>query len=420
MFHVPEMILFDYGQTLADEGDYDPVRGNRAVLGMAVSNPRNITPEQLQDAADGLTKDIGELFGEEKRSNPEGEFSCRAFNRYLYEYLHIELPMPWEEVERVFWKAAARVKTAEGIENLLAYLHDRGIRTAVVSNMMKDTGTLTERIQELLPDNHFSFIMASSDYLFRKPHPRIFEMARAKAGLQADQIWYCGDNLVCDVKGAAGVGMKPVWYTPYAKKGQEPPEGISYMTINHWEEVIQLLELFRGDKGICLTVDKADYNPAWKKRKRIAVRGFIRREGSYAMIHSGKYGEYKFPGGGAEPGEQLEDTLLREVQEETGLRVKRESIRYAGRVRETRRGMGEEILEMISYYFACETEKDTTDRCLDAYEKEYEYEPAFVTLEEAITNNERITDTGNIPWILRDTLVMKALLQKEREGNGKK
>ena len=102
MFHVPEMILFDYGQTLADEGDYDPIRGNRAVLEMAVSNPRKITPEQLQDAADGLTKDIGELFGEEKRSNPEGEFSCRAFNRYLYEYLGIELPMPWEEVERVF------------------------------------------------------------------------------------------------------------------------------------------------------------------------------------------------------------------------------------------------------------------------------------------------------------------------------
>ena len=97
----------------------------------------------------------------------------------------------------------------------------------------------------------------------------------------------------------------------------------------------------------------------------------------------------------------------------------RGTIRYAGRVRETRQGMGEEILEMISYYFACETEKDTADRCLDAYEKEYEYEPAFVTLEEAIRNNERITDTGNIPWIVRDTLVMKALLQKEREGNGK-
>lgn len=150
------------------------------------------------------------------------------------------------------------------------------------------------------------------------------------------------------------------------------------------------------------------------------MRVFIRREGRYAMIHSRKYGEYKFPGGGAKPWEQLEDTLLREVQEETGLCVKRETIRYAGRIRETRRGMGEEILEMISYYFACETKMDMAERCLDEYEEEYEYEPVFVTLEEAIANNERITDTEHIPWIVRDTLMMKALLQKEREGNGKK
>ena len=55
---VPEMVIFDYGQTLADEGDYDAVRGNRAVLSMAVKNPRGITAEQLQEFADELTKDM--------------------------------------------------------------------------------------------------------------------------------------------------------------------------------------------------------------------------------------------------------------------------------------------------------------------------------------------------------------------------
>ncbi len=61
---VPEMVIFDYGQTLADEGDYDAVRGNRAVLSMAVKNPRGITAEQTvwytpyakkgQEAPDGV------------------------------------------------------------------------------------------------------------------------------------------------------------------------------------------------------------------------------------------------------------------------------------------------------------------------------------------------------------------------------
>lgn len=43
MFQLPEMILFDYGQTLIDETDYDTIRGNHAVLQRAVSNPRQIT-----------------------------------------------------------------------------------------------------------------------------------------------------------------------------------------------------------------------------------------------------------------------------------------------------------------------------------------------------------------------------------------
>ena len=246
---VPEMVIFDYGQTLADEGDYDAVRGNRAVLSMAVKNPRGITAEQLQVFADELTKDMEGLFGEEKRGKAEGEFSAVSFDRYLYEYLEIELGMPWDEVERVFWKGAARVRVTENVEKLLDYLYREGIGTAVVSNMMKSTQSLKEKIDGLLPGNHFSFVMTSCDYLFRKPHPRIFAMAQVKAGVPADRIWYCGDNLFCDVKGAAGAGMKAVWYTPYAKKGQEAPDGVDYLTVNSWDELIEVMEsLKRGGK----------------------------------------------------------------------------------------------------------------------------------------------------------------------------
>lgn len=90
MFQLPEMILFDYGQTLIDETDYDAIRGNHAVLQRAVSNPRQINASQLQKLADELSKDMTELFGPEKRAFPEGEFSSVSFNRYLYEFLSID------------------------------------------------------------------------------------------------------------------------------------------------------------------------------------------------------------------------------------------------------------------------------------------------------------------------------------------
>lgn len=166
------------------------------------------------------------------------------------------------------------------------------------------------------------------------------------------------------------------------------------------------------ENKVILTIDKKDYAPRAKVFHRIAVRGVIRQEGKYAMICSEKYGEYKFPGGGRKEGEQLEDTLLREVKEETGLIVKPQTIKYVGRVEERRGGEHGDIVEQISHYYICEVEKERAERSLDEYEKEYGYTLKFVSLEEAIRNNERLFGTKGIPWVERDTAVMKWLSAK--------
>lgn len=55
------------------------------------------------------------------------------------------------------------------------------------------------------------------------------------------------------------------------------------------------------------------------------------------MIQS-KYGDYKFPGGGMEEGENRIDTLAREIKEETGFDLLPNSAEYYGTVTEKRRG----------------------------------------------------------------------------------
>lgn len=74
-----------------------------------------------------------------------------------------------------------------------------------------------------------------------------------------------------------------------------------------------------------LTIDLHDYSESSSVFKRVAVRGIIKKDHKYLIIYS-KYGDYKFPGGGQKDGESLEETLLREVQEETGYFVRKESI----------------------------------------------------------------------------------------------
>jgi len=159
---------------------------------------------------------------------------------------------------------------------------------------------------------------------------------------------------------------------------------------------------------IKLNLDLKNYTESENIFKRKAVRGIISRNGKYLFIYS-KYGDYKFPGGGMEEGETLEMTLFREVAEETGYIVKKSSIKEGFEVLERRRGEPEDILEMKSYYYFCEVEDDTTDRNLDDYEKEYDYKVSWLTLEEAISKNESVEDFENIPWIVRETMVMKNL-----------
>ena len=241
MYQRPEMILFDYGQTLTREEKFNPVRGTQAMLKHAKSNPNGVTALQIQELADTLSSEIANALIGDNRSRNLLEISNYAFNRYLYEYYEVEFAESTEVLERIFWDNAAPGRPTENIEKLLMHLQEIGIRTGVISNITASTNTLTNRINELLPDNHFEFILASSDYIFRKPHKRIFEMALVKAKLSAEQIWFCGDNPICDIEGAYNTGMKPVWYTACMFENTGIAPSVPYLKIDDWEELIHML-----------------------------------------------------------------------------------------------------------------------------------------------------------------------------------
>lgn len=167
--------------------------------------------------------------------------------------------------------------------------------------------------------------------------------------------------------------------------------------------------------GTCIkemTLDLKDYIAGGTVFKRKAVRGIIRHEDKYLVIH-GKYGDYKFPGGGMEDGEDLTDTLFREVQEETGCMVIADSIQDYILVHEKRKGDPSDLLEMDSWYFFCDIEKVVGERNLDEYEQEYNYQVAWLPLDDIIRKNESVEEYGKIPWIVRETMVMRAVQEME-------
>ena len=135
-------------------------------------------------------------------------------------------------------------------------------------------------------------------------------------------------------------------------------------------------------------LDKKNYDPNGSVGRRPSVRGIIVRDGKVAMMHSKKYNYYKLPGGGIEPGETLENTLVREVREESGLIVKPETIREFGSVRRIEKGRKEDIFVQDNYYFLCEAETTPVEQNLDDYEAEEQFTLEFVSVEHATNTNE--------------------------------
>lgn len=236
----PQMILFDYGQTLVTEERFDGVRGTRALLQHAIENKYGKTAEEVQERADQLMRELLIC----RTAAPFAELHQYPFQNYLYASMGIRFSLTPHEMETFFWDAAAPGRPAPGIAELLEGLHARHIRTGVVSNISFSGQALQKRIGRLLPGHHFEYILASSDYLFRKPSPHIFSLALELAGLPASQTWFIGDNPECDVGGAQQAGMAACWYTGCLMGEPKPPTG-DFTVISSWPQLSALLDALR-------------------------------------------------------------------------------------------------------------------------------------------------------------------------------
>ncbi len=234
----PKMIMFDYGQTLISEQKFDGVKGTAAVMEYAVKNKYGYTPEDVQKKADETNDELGR-YDRSKRHLFQFEAPNYMFTAYLYESMGIELSVSGAELDRIFWNAASPGKPTEGIEKFLEFLKTQGIRTGVISNISYDSDIVKERINTLLPNNDFDFIIATSDYLFRKPNRRIFELALEKADIKPEDVWYIGDSYECDIEGAKSAGIFPVWYTGAVDIGDRKE---NVLTVNDWKTLAELMQ----------------------------------------------------------------------------------------------------------------------------------------------------------------------------------
>ena len=146
--------------------------------------------------------------------------------------------------------------------------------------------------------------------------------------------------------------------------------------------------------------------------RRVAYRAIIFKNNQLLVVKSHRYGEIKFPGGGKESHESAFDVLSREVMEETGYQIKSRIIPFVSTIEYAKDFKGEyDIFIQDSRYYFCEVYDIQANTAYSGYEIEYGYHPLWVTLEEAISNNEKVSSNDLIPWLERDTTMFKHLYE---------
>lgn len=102
----------------------------------------------------------------------------------------------------------------------LQLLKGKGYSLGIVSNAGDDID-VQQLAQGFGITRYFDFILTSAICSYRKPHPRIFELALSNWYCLPDEAVMIGDNLDADIRGAQEAGLYGVWLN---RRGDPQPE----------------------------------------------------------------------------------------------------------------------------------------------------------------------------------------------------
>lgn len=230
------MILFDYGQTLVVEPQFDATRGYAAVYDQTDGDPDN--RKSFCKFADTVFLSLAV-----KAHTTCHEIDDVRFLRAVCAYCGLQSRISFEAADLLYWDTATEGSHASPhATEMLATLEARGIRTGVVSNLCFSKANLETRLSRYLPDHRFELIAASSDLLLRKPDPFIFNYALRTARLSPEEVWFVGDNPDADILGAAHVGMRPILYTGAHMRDYSKPPSVPHTQIENLATLLSLVD----------------------------------------------------------------------------------------------------------------------------------------------------------------------------------
>lgn len=217
-------VIFDFGGTLMyGRQSWEPyiARADEALTLYLQSQGLELNINSFPSA---FRKRLDDYFRQREKDLLESTYTS-VLRELLFEKGYDDVPseMIRAALDRLFAITQANWALEEDARPTLQKLEQSGYRLGIISNAGDD-----QDVQQLVRGfgihSHFDFILTSAACSYRKPHPRIFELALANWYLLPAEAVMVGDNLMADVQGAQQVGMHGIWINRRADPQMEKEE----------------------------------------------------------------------------------------------------------------------------------------------------------------------------------------------------
>jgi len=221
-----------------------PRRFIRAILfdlGGTLMYARNPWPPIVQQADEALADYLGEkgivlnrdTFPYEFRTRLEEYYNRREHDLFETTYLFILQELLTEKgygdvpdnvlraaLDRLFSVTQQNWILEDDAISTLKKLDTSGYRMGLISNA-GDNKDVLQLVDRFGLRSYFEFIVTSAACSYRKPHPRIFELALSNWYFLPEEAAMVGDTLDADIRGAKKAGLYSIWISRRAMPDEE-------------------------------------------------------------------------------------------------------------------------------------------------------------------------------------------------------
>lgn len=213
-----QAVLFDLGNTLMyPHAPWPPIfRQAGEALGEYLRSRKIDIDSSL--FSDEFRQRLNQYYIERERSMIETS-SLAVLHNLLVEKGHDNLPpnLLRAALDQYYAVTQQNWLLEEDAASTLEKLRSNAFRIGLVSNA-SDSRDVLALVDKFGIGEYFDFTLVSVDCGYRKPHPRIFELALSNWGYLPDEIAMVGDRLDADIGGARPLGIYTIWIKRRAKE----------------------------------------------------------------------------------------------------------------------------------------------------------------------------------------------------------